>query len=154
MSKKLTAARMRELRACQNPVFDELLDFVQEMSDEYQKWICELEGPTPAELLVKLDEAKIEAAKMKDAWLRTAADFDNYRKQPIKLALSCPRCHQQHVDDGEWATTPHRTHKCVAGMFGPGCGASWAPSEHPTVGVVRSFEIDDMEHTPGSRGQH
>jgi formylmethanofuran dehydrogenase subunit E len=53
---KLTAERVRELRACNNPVFDELLDFVQEMSDEYQAWITELDGPTPAELQQRITE--------------------------------------------------------------------------------------------------
>jgi len=28
-----------------------------------------------------LDEARTEAARMKDAWLRSAADFDNFRKR-------------------------------------------------------------------------
>jgi molecular chaperone GrpE len=31
-----------------------------------------------------LAEARAEAAKMKDAWLRTAADFDNFRKRTRK----------------------------------------------------------------------
>lgn len=73
---------------------------------------------------------------------------------PFPLALACPRCHQQHVDEGEWATRVHRKHKCVPGPFGPGCGAIWKPADAPTVGVMRSFEIDDMEHTPGGPGQH
>ena len=38
-------------------------------------------APTPADPLA---EAKAEAAKMKDAWLRTAADFDNFRKRSRK----------------------------------------------------------------------
>jgi molecular chaperone GrpE len=35
-------------------------------------------GKTPGDPLA---EAQAEAAKMKDAWLRTAADFDNFRKR-------------------------------------------------------------------------
>jgi len=38
-------------------------------------------APSPADPLA---EAKAEAAKMKDAWLRTAADFDNFRKRSRK----------------------------------------------------------------------
>jgi molecular chaperone GrpE len=37
--------------------------------------------PAPADPLA---EARAEAAKMKDAWLRTAADFDNFRKRARK----------------------------------------------------------------------
>jgi molecular chaperone GrpE len=35
----------------------------------------------PAMPVDPLSEAKAEAAKMKDQWVRTAADFDNYRKR-------------------------------------------------------------------------
>jgi molecular chaperone GrpE len=35
----------------------------------------------PASLEDRLEEAKAEAAKMKEQWIRTAADFDNFRKR-------------------------------------------------------------------------
>ena len=56
---RMSAARVRELRECHNPVFDELLDFVRVMSDEYQEWICELEGPTPHEMLARLRDCAV-----------------------------------------------------------------------------------------------
>jgi len=36
------------------------------------------EGPEPTD---PLGEAQAEAARLKDAWMRTAADFDNFRKR-------------------------------------------------------------------------
>jgi molecular chaperone GrpE len=38
-------------------------------------------GEAPSEATDPLIEAQAEAAKLKDAWLRTAADFDNFRKR-------------------------------------------------------------------------
>jgi molecular chaperone GrpE len=42
------------------------------------------ETPPPAPELDPLAHAQAEAARMKDQWLRTAADFDNYRKRARK----------------------------------------------------------------------
>lgn len=49
--------------------------------------------------------------------------------RPEPMALRCPACDLLHIDEGEWATRPHRTHLCS------GCGHEWRPSERPTVGV-------------------
>jgi hypothetical protein len=49
--------------------------------------------------------------------------------KPVPLRLHCPVCHTLHVDEGEQATTPHRTHACQH------CGLLWAPAVVPTVGV-------------------
>jgi molecular chaperone GrpE len=40
--------------------------------------------PTPGPTEDPLAQAQAEAAKLKDAWLRTAADFDNFRKRTRK----------------------------------------------------------------------
>ena len=48
---------------------------------------------------------------------------------PIPLRLSCPACGVWHIDEGDLATTPHRTHACQ------NCGTLWAPAVVPTVGV-------------------
>jgi hypothetical protein len=48
---------------------------------------------------------------------------------PVPLRLSCPECGMLHLDEGEQATTPHRTHACQE------CGCLWAPAVVPTVGV-------------------
>lgn len=57
---------------------------------------------------------------------------------PVPLLLWCPACHERHVDEGELATRPHRTHACQ------GCGFLWAPAVVPTVGV---------RFLPGCRGE-
>jgi molecular chaperone GrpE len=41
-------------------------------------------APKPDSPVDPLAEAKAEAARMKDQWVRTAADFDNYRKRARK----------------------------------------------------------------------
>lgn len=48
---------------------------------------------------------------------------------PIPMLLDCPDCFLAHIDVGEWATRPHRTHKCVH------CGNEWRPANVPTRGV-------------------
>lgn len=59
--------------------------------------------------------------------------------EPESLDLFCPACGLRHVDTGEWATKPHKTHRCVE-LTGPtgdvfgGCGHEWRPHDHPTVG--------------------
>lgn len=49
---------------------------------------------------------------------------------PVPLRLICERCGELHIDEGEQATTVHRTHACQH------CGALWAPAVVPTVGVL------------------
>lgn len=49
--------------------------------------------------------------------------------KPIPLVLYCPRCGEQHIDDGEWATKHHKTHQCQQ------CKYEWRPSAYPTFGV-------------------
>lgn len=31
---------------------------------------------------------------------------------PSKMHLECPKCGTTHIDEGEWATRPHKTHQC------------------------------------------
>jgi hypothetical protein len=64
------------------------------------------------------------------AALRTAERYAaRVASEPERLALWCPKCGARHLDEGEWATRPHRTHLCLA------CGETWRPSERATVGV-------------------
>lgn len=49
--------------------------------------------------------------------------------KPIPLYLTCPKCSQQHIDEGEWANKPHHTHACQH------CGLTWRPAVAATVGV-------------------
>jgi hypothetical protein len=55
---------------------------------------------------------------------------------PEPALLYCPKCGKQHCDEGEWATRPHKTHRCVDDRFGKGCGEEWKPRNFPTVGVA------------------
>lgn len=48
---------------------------------------------------------------------------------PIPMLLSCPSCHEPHIDEGEWATKPHKTHLCLH------CKTEWKPAAVATVGV-------------------
>lgn len=48
------------------------------------------------------------------------------------MLLWCPKCHAPHVDEGIWATRPHKTHLCSS----YGCGHTWRPANIPTVGVL------------------
>jgi hypothetical protein len=52
--------------------------------------------------------------------------------EPVQMNIFCPVCKAQHVDRGEWATRPHKTHQCQA----PECGHEWRPFDFPTVGVA------------------
>jgi rubredoxin len=55
---------------------------------------------------------------------------------PIPMRLHCPACHELHVDEGEFATTPHHTHACEH------CGNVWRPAVVNTVGVRFLFRTD------------
>lgn len=48
---------------------------------------------------------------------------------PQPVHLCCPRCLQPHLDEGEWASHPHRTHLCLH------CKHEWRPFPVHTVGV-------------------
>lgn len=52
---------------------------------------------------------------------------------PGEPASCCPKCTKDHYDEGEWATRPHRTHRCVDDRAGKGCGHEWADAAPPTV---------------------
>jgi hypothetical protein len=59
-------------------------------------------------------------------------------KVPIPMILHCPECGHQHIDEGEWATRPHKNHLC---QF---CDHLWKPAIIPTVGVINLSE--DHQH--------
>lgn len=47
----------------------------------------------------------------------------------LELLLFCPRCKEQHIDEGEFATRAHKDHACQH------CGLVWRPCKQPSVGV-------------------
>jgi hypothetical protein len=63
----------------------------------------------------KIDEVDVNPAKLVPS--------------PLPILLDCPLCKRTHIDQGEWATKPHRKHLCA------GCGHTWRPSPFPTRGV-------------------
>lgn len=50
-------------------------------------------------------------------------------KPMLELLIYCPRCLKQHIDEGDFATKPHKTHAC---QF---CGLGFRASKEPSVGV-------------------
>ena len=68
----------------------------------------------------------------------------------VPTLLWCPRCGQQHIDKGLWATVPHRTHYCNY------CCTEWRPFEVATYGCsVEDIKrrVTNLEtHTPLDRG--
>lgn len=66
-----------------------------------------------------------------DAEIRRLRDLQP--QAPIPMVLVCPECGILHIDDGIWATKPHRTHRCQS----PVCGHEWRPAAVATVGVAR-----------------
>jgi rubredoxin len=61
--------------------------------------------------------------------------------EPVPMVLRCPRCSTQHVDEDEWQTRPHRTHRCGT------CGFEWRPANVATVGVM------SLQQNGGTAGQ-
>lgn len=60
----------------------------------------------------------------------TQKTVNHLRDAGIPTLLFCPYCGQQHVDAGEWATKPHRTHLCLH------CHKTWRPYEVATYGMA------------------
>lgn len=58
----------------------------------------------------------------------------------VPLHIYCPQCGDLHIDEGEWATRPHKTHQCQ------NCFHEWAPRAYVTVGVRLN------EHAVGTIG--
>jgi hypothetical protein len=66
---------------------------------------------------------------------------------PIPVVLYCPDCRRPHIDEGEWATRPHRRHLCEF------CKTIWMPCVYPTVGVsFASIELAEARvKAPGDQ---
>lgn len=56
---------------------------------------------------------------------------------PVPARLECPKCKVPHLDEGVWATKPHKTHLCLD------CGHLWRPANFPTVGVAHTQGTND-----------
>lgn len=66
---------------------------------------------------------------------------DNYdlafAKKPVPMQLNCPSCLSPHIDEGEWATKPHKTHQCQ------NCGYEWKPFDYATVGIEKLYNFKE-----------
>lgn len=76
-----------------------------------------------------------------DALFESVKNLSEYRGEPIPMVLYCPVGHL-HLDEGDWASRPHRTHQCQyivrSAEFHVAekrCGLEWRPASVPTVGV-------------------
>ena len=62
--------------------------------------------------------------------------------EPLELLIFCPVCKKQHIDVGEFATTPHKRHACQ------GCGLLFSVTKDvPNIGVRFFKGCRDNEHT-------
>lgn len=75
--------------------------------------------------LARINVLESENAALREDTARTVLDAS----APIPMILHCPVCHARHIDEGELATKPHKTHACQS------CGILWRPAIAPTVGV-------------------
>lgn len=83
----------------------------------------------------------LETSRAQEAQTRAVLDGFAGELQQIKLErdallnvgvpteTKCPKCNTLHVDQEQWATTPHRTHLCHA------CGNLWRPYAVATYGT-------------------
>lgn len=64
------------------------------------------------------------------------------------MLLWCPECGERHIDEGVYATRPHRSHAC---QF---CGMVWRPAIVYTVGVhfLPGFKDEDPSPDDDSLG--
>jgi len=74
---------------------------------------------------------------------RVTTAFTAKETTGVPMILDCPACHRGHIDEDEWATRLHRTHRCAH------CKNEWRPANVATVGVIA---LDSAETTGlGSR---
>lgn len=86
--------------------------------------------------LTALNEGRHPALAPGEAENRPTAAQEK-KPNPVPMVLFCPSGHP-HIDEGEWATRPHKTHQCqFVTNLDPHeiCGDEWRPADFPTVGV-------------------
>jgi hypothetical protein len=100
----LTIARLRELRAiadCQMEVkpaeLTEVLDVLEAQTEEYQAWICELEGPTPHEMIESVEKLVATLDEQASASLRDFGVPDRATEHRAEGARSALRAMRSRV---------------------------------------------------------
>jgi hypothetical protein len=92
--------------------------------------ILHFHGPcTTCEVLRQEEIARGKAGKAGDPSGSARMRQGEPPPVPLALRLVCEQCGTLHIDEGEFATRPHKTHTCQH------CGAQWQPALVPTVGV-------------------
>lgn len=132
------------------------------------------EGAAPADPVDPVAEAKAEAARMKEMWMRTAADFDNFRKRSRKEVDDARRSGREellkellpvfdNLERGVQSAQRATDVKAVADGLGmilkqfegtlgrigivrvPTIGAGFDPSMHEAI-----QQVETDEHPPGT----
>ncbi len=70
-----------------------------------------------------------EPLDMRGAAQDALAQLTDRITAPIPMYLTCPKCSERHIDEGDFRTKPHHTHSCQH------CGLTWRPAIVHTVGV-------------------
>lgn len=90
--------------------------------------------------------AKIDAETTEREIIKILSQFiADKESSPISIVTHCPAGHL-HIDKGDWAQKPHKTHRCqvIPSCLYPGCtkshsheicGLEWRPMDRPTFGI-------------------
>lgn len=100
---------------------------------EFLKWVRE--SGCDAVLIDCNEGSTFPSERFGDLADQFAAGRSEEIHRSIPMNLRCPNCGLQHIDEGEWATRPHKKHLCVGNGVRAGCGWMWTPSDQYTVGV-------------------
>lgn len=88
------------------------------------------QGSTSGNTYITFGTMSDRIARNADAFRRGYAQArEDIAKEPVPMRITCERCGELHIDEGEFATRPHHTHACQK------CGLVWRPAIVPTVGV-------------------
>ena len=92
------------------------------------------------------DHPVFKLAAERDALLLRVRALESGDAKPVPTVLHCPDCEEIHVDEGEWATRPHKTHQCQH------CRHEWRPYQVHTVGVPVSGDAKLEAENKALRG--
>lgn len=81
------------------------------------------------EAMLVLESTEQHAKRIEAFLADSRAEVERLRDVGVSTELFCPNCGEQHVDEGEWASKPHRTHRCAY------CGHEWRPYPVATYGI-------------------
>lgn len=125
--------------------YRELLEGERFANESLRTRLAQAEAVSEGRLKVLNEKAE----ELRREWSRAEA-AESRLAEPLPLVLYCPAGHQ-HIDEGEWATKPHKTHRCTFHEWADSdmpeqdgigfiqvfkaCGLEWRPANFPTVGI-------------------